>query len=237
LPNNSKSIRELTLRPLLISLFSLVVVFLIYQLWHSTRQTPDTLPGNFIPEFALPVINAYPLKPADKNLLPPLPLEVVPPARLTNWRYMLETLLEQHLTTGLRSGAITLVIHHQTKRSFILESPLINLAGIDVEALQLNARIRKLTDISGEVLYQVITYTTDEHGMPQQHKVESYDMRSSRRKLYPPAAERNVRIRTGQRVSHAQLRIRASFKGRVEIEQPALRGVIRKKKNEKNNTR
>ncbi|MDD4101040.1 MAG: hypothetical protein PHU80_00215, partial [Kiritimatiellae bacterium] len=184
-------------------------------------------PALIVPEFDLPAIAAYPLVPPDKNLLPPLPLSPAPPERFENWRYALDNLSRQTFQTGLRSGASTLVVHHHENHKFSLESPLIRLDGVALKALRLRGLLRKHEDFKGSVFYQVITYTRDNEGEPRQHRVEPYEMRTSRRRLSPPGAERDVRIKIPKVASHARFRIEANFEGTLEIEQPYLTGDVK----------
>ena len=103
-----------------------------------------------------------------------------------------------------------------------MESPLINLAGIKLQALRMRGRLRKHASFDGTVLYQLVTYKRGRDGEPVQHKVDPFEMRTSRRKLTPPGAERDVRVKIPQSVSHARFRIEADFVGMLELEQPYL---------------
>jgi predicted phosphodiesterase len=175
-----------------------------------------------VPDFELPVIAAYPLIPPDKNLLPPLPVSTSTPERFENWRYAIDNLNEQSFQTGLRDSETTLLVRHKNRHSFFMESPLVNLDGIKLQALRMRGRLRKHAGFDGTVLYQLVTYKRGHDGEPVQHKVDPFEMRTSRRKLTPPGAERDVRIKIPQSVSHARFRIEADFTGVLELEQPYL---------------
>ncbi len=182
------------------------------------------IPRLSVPDFELPAIAAYPLMPPDKNLLPPLPVSPSPPERFTNWRYALDNLAKQSFQNGLRDGASTLVVRHHGIQNFSMESPLINLDGISLKSLRLRGLLRKHDGFNGSVFYQVVTYTRGRDGEPRQHRTEPFEMRTARRKMSPPGAERDVRIKIPKAVSHARFRIEASFEGTLEIEQPHLTG-------------
>ena len=47
-------------------------------------------------------------------------------------------------------------------------------------------------------------------------------MRSAKRKLSPPGAERDVSIKLREQITHLRFRIEADFTGTLEIEQPFL---------------
>ena len=161
-------------------------------------------------------------KETGKNLLPLLPESLNPDGSLKDWQTTLEDRTLQTFSIGLRDAASTLCIHHANTRKAILESPLIELSGSGIRDLRLRARVRKPEPFSGTVLYQVIMYTPDQDGKPKQSRVKDFEMLTSKRKLSPPGADRDVKIPLVRSVTHARLRIEASFEGTLEIEQPFL---------------
>jgi predicted phosphodiesterase len=175
-----------------------------------------------VPPFDLPPLAAYPLTPPDKNLLPPLPPALNPDGRLEGWRYAFEDRGRQRFSTGLRDGATTLCINNASRCKAQLESPLIELAGSDLRAVRLYGRLRKPALFSGTVFYQLVTYTTGPDGAPAQRGAQPFEMRTSKRKLSPPGAERDVGIKLGRQVTYLRFRIEADFEGVLEIEQPRL---------------
>jgi len=186
------------------------------------RASPHAPLAISVPAFDLPSVAAYPLTPPGKNLLPPLPETFSPDSRLAGWRYAFEDRNQQTFGMGLREAALTLRIRNTGPHKAQLESPLINLAGTEIRALRLRGRIRKPEPFSGTVFYQLITYTTSPDGSLQQDRVDTYEMRASKRKLSPPGAERDVRIRLARHVTHVRFRLEAVFEGTLEIEQPCL---------------
>ncbi len=174
-----------------------------------------------MPPFDLPSCNAYPLTPG-KNLLPSLPHALNPDGRIEGWRYAFEDRTQQTFATGLRDGAITLCIRNAGPCKAQLESPLINLAGTQLHALRLRGQIRKSDVFSGTVLYQLVTYTTQQDNTLVQVATSSFDVRDSRRKTSTPAAALNRKIDLTMRVTHIRFRVEADFTGTLELEQPTL---------------
>jgi len=186
------------------------------------RGTGQTSLAVSVPAFDLPALAAYPLAPPDKNLLPPLPDSLTPDGRLAGWRYAFEDRTQQAFSMGLRQASLTLRIRNTGTRKAQLESPLIDLAGTGIRNLRLRGRIRKSEPFSGTVFYQLLSYTASPDGSLRQSRVDAYEMRTSKRKLSPPAAERDVGIRLVRPVTHVRFCIEAAFDGTLEIEQPCL---------------
>lgn len=185
------------------------------------RHTQTPL-ATTIPATDLPTLHAYPLTPRDKNMLPPLPPALSQDGRLAGWRYAFEDRQAQYFHSGLRDNTTTLCIHNQKRLKAQLESPLLNLAGTQLTAVRLQARIRKPDSFNGTVVYQVITYSTDANGNYHQQALHPFEMRSAKKRLTPPGAERNVGIRLNRQTTHLRLRIECDFSGQLEIEQPAI---------------
>lgn len=156
------------------------------------------------------------------NLLPPLPETLNADGAFKDWHLTLEDRTRQTLSIGLRDAASTLCIHHTNTCKAILESPLIALRGSGIRNVRLRARVRKPEPFSGTVSYHVIMYTPDQDGTPKQSRVKDFEMLTSKRKLSPPGADRDVRIPLVRSITHARLRIEATFEGTLEIEQPTL---------------
>ena len=175
-----------------------------------------------VPPYDPPPLAAYPLAPYDKNLLPLLPPALDDNGRLQGWRYAFEDRSKQTFRTGLRDGKTTLLIINSSACKARLESPLINLAGAGLHAVRMRGRIRKPEPFSGTVFYQVVLYTTAPDGSQHQVHMEPFEMRSTKRKLSPPGAERNVSIKLSKQITHLRFRVEADFTGTLEIEQPFL---------------
>jgi predicted phosphodiesterase len=175
-----------------------------------------------VPPFDLTPLAAYPLIPPGKNLLPPLPPSLNPDGRLEGWRYAFDDRGKQRFRTGLRDGATTLCIDHGARCKARLESPLIDLAGTGLRTVRLQGRLRRTDAFSGTVFYQLVTYTTGADGTPVQRSVQPFEMRTAKRKLSTPGAERDVAIKLGKQLTHLRFRIEADFEGTLEIEQPRL---------------
>ena len=84
--------------------------------------------------------------------------------------------------------------------------------------------VRKPERFEGTVFYQLVTYGTGPDGTPVPRKTEPFEMRTAKRKVSTPAAERDVRIPLTRQVTHVRFRIEAAFDGTLEIEQPQLTG-------------
>ncbi|HRR33859.1 MAG TPA: metallophosphoesterase family protein [Kiritimatiellia bacterium] len=175
-----------------------------------------------VPSYDPPALAAFPLAPPDKNLLPPLPPTLDENGRLGSWRYSFEDRSRQTFSTGLRDGKTTLRIINTSACKAQVESPLINLAGTGLRKIRLRGRIRKPDPFSGTVFYQVVLYTTTPDDKLSQVAIKPFEMRTARRKLSTPGAERDVAIDLGRQITHLRFRIEADFKGTLEIEQPSL---------------
>lgn len=175
-----------------------------------------------VPPYDPPALAAYPLVPHDKNLLPLLPPALDDNGRLEGWRYAFEDRSRQTFSTGLRDSKTTLLILNTSACKAQVESPLINLAGTGLRKVRMRGRIRKPDLFSGTVFFQVMLYTTAPDGVPRQAAVKPFEMRSAKRKLSTPGAERDVAIELGRQITHLRLRIEADFAGTLEIEQPFL---------------
>ena len=186
------------------------------------RTTVSPVLAITVPAFDLPSLAAYPLTPPDKNLLPPLPVDLNPEGRLEGWRYAFEDRSKQTFSVGLRDAATTLRITNRGARKAQLESPLINLAGTDIRALRLRGKIRKSDDFSGTAFYQLIAYTTRPDGTQEQSKIDSFEVRDARRKDGTPSAAVNRKIALAKKMTHVRFRIETSFDGTLEISQPIL---------------
>ncbi len=177
-----------------------------------------------IPDFDLSSLNAYPLAPPDKNLLPTLPATLSSGARMEGWRYAFDDRTKQSFSAALRDGALLLSVRNAGPYRVRLESPLINLAGTQLHALRLRGRIRKPGVFSGTVFYQLVTYTTESDGTLALGSTHSFEVRDNKRKAPIPTGTLNRKIELGKTVSHVRFRIEASFDGTLEIEQPLLAG-------------
>ena len=195
---------------------------------HARREAAQRVLAVSIPDFDLPSLNAYPLTPPDKNLLPTLPATLSSGARIEGWRYAFDDRTKQSFSAALRDGALLLGIRNAGPYRIRLESPLINLAGTQLHALRLRGRIRKPEAFSGTVFYQLVTYTTESDGTLALGSTHSFEVRDSKRKTPTLTGALNRKVELGKTVSHVRFRIEATFDGTLEIEQPQLAGEFNK---------
>ena len=177
-----------------------------------------------VTNFDLPSLNAYPLTPPDKNLLPALPASLSPDGRLAGWRYAFDDRSKQRLGTAPHDGAPLLCITNAGPFRVQLESPLINLAGTQLHALRLRGCVCKSDGFSGKVFYQLVTYTTEPDDTLALGATHSFEVRNIKRKSPKQIASLSRKIELGKNVSHVRFRIEAAFGGTLEIEQPQLTG-------------
>jgi predicted phosphodiesterase len=206
----------------LLALVAVMAVAAGVTVFHARRSAPLQTLAVSVPPFDLAALAAYPLTPPDKNLLPVLPPSLNPDGRLENWRYAFEDRRQQIFSTGLRDGATTLCINNATRCKAQLESPLIDLSGTGLRAVRLRGRIRKPEPFEGTVFYQLAVYSAGPDGAPAQNRVHPFEMRTPKRKLSTPGADRDVRIPIDKKTTHVRFRIDADFTGALEIEQPRL---------------
>ncbi len=174
-----------------------------------------------VPDYDLPSLNAYPLLPADRNLLPPLPAFVAPGERLAGWRYALESRDRQSLGTGLRDGAISLRITHRGAAGIRLDSPLINLAGTGLRTLRVRGKLRREEGVAGTAFFQIITYATLPDQTQEPRTTISHEIRGGRGAAAGHGAL-NRKITLPRNTTHVRFRMEAEFDGVLELEQPSL---------------
>lgn len=174
-----------------------------------------------VPDYDIPSLNAYPLAPADKNLLPALPALIADDGRLPGWRYALEDRTRQTFNTALRDGSICLRVSSAGAGEVRLESPLVNLAGTNLRSLRLRGRLHKFAGFSGTVFFQLLTYGTRPDQTQEQRSVISYEVRGAR-SLTDSAGAINRKIDLPKGTTHVRFRLEADFDGTLELEQPAL---------------
>lgn len=181
-----------------------------------------------VPVFELPSLNAYPLVPADKNLLPELPTVINSDGRMPGWRYAFDDRTQQSFHTGLRDGATTLLVRNADICKIKLETPLINLAGTQLHSLRLRGQIGKQDAFSGTVFYQLVTYTTQPDDTITLGATYSFEVRDAKGKTAPSTASLSRKIELSKRTSYVRFRIDATFKGTLEIQQALLTAETRK---------
>lgn len=184
------------------------------------RSAPKETLAIAVPEFDLPSLNAYPIIPSDKNLLPALTATLGADGQMAGWRYAFEDRTRQSFSTALRDGGLLLCIRNAGPCRAQLESPLINLAGTGLRALRLRGRICKSEDFSGTVFYQLVTYIQQPDGALKQSATLSHEVRGSKAKS--PFSSLSRKLELGKNVSHVRFRVDAAFSGTLEIEQPQL---------------
>ena len=174
-----------------------------------------------VPDYDIPSLHAYPVLPADKNLLPALPALIPADGRLPGWRYALEDRTRQSFDTALRDGSICLRIAHKGEGKVRLESPLINLAGTGLRSLRLRGRLHRLDGFSGTVFFQLAAYATRPDQAQEQRAVFSHEVRGSKsRSDSLGSLSRKIDLPAG--TTHVRFRMDADFDGTIELEQPSL---------------
>jgi len=186
-----------------------------------------------VPNYELPSLNAYPLVPEEKNLLPELPTVINSDGRMPGWRYAFEDRTRQSFHTGLRDGATTLLIRNKETGRIQIETPLINLAGTQLHALRLRGRIGKQDAFDGTVFYQLVTYVLQPDDTITLGPTYSFEVRDAKGKASAPTALLTRKIELGKRTSYVRFRIDASFKGTLEIQQTLLTAEPHKPANAK----
>ena len=192
--------------------------FAVYRAEGTATDAPFAI---HVPDYDIPSLNAYPLVPADKNMLPALPTLIGPDGRLSGWRYDLQDRGSQLLDTGLRDGAITLRANHTKARELRLESPLINLSGTKLRSLRLSGRTHRLDSFAGSVSFQLVTYAALPDQTLEQRAVFSHELRGSKGKN-DSIGSLSRKINLPKSTTHVRFRMLADFKGTLDLEQPTL---------------
>lgn len=201
------------------SLFALGAAGLaLFRAERAATQTPLAVS---VPDYDIPSLNAYPLVPADKNLLPAFPAIASAGERLEGWRYAFEDRNRQAFETGLREGAISLRFTHKGPGKLRLESPLINLAGTRLRALRLRGRVRRSEGFSGAAFFQLVTYATLPDQSQEPRTTVSYEVREGKSKE-GGLCSLNRKIELPKNTTHVRFRVEADFDGTMELEPPSL---------------
>jgi hypothetical protein len=188
-------------------------------------------------------INAYPLMPPDRNLLPEFPSALEADGRISGWRYCAsqpQPYLADHvgetnalrygtsgkqqplIATDRRNDVAMLCITHHDSAQWTLESPLITLAGTQIQSVRMHGRMwRNEGRFIGTVMFQLVTYAEKDDGTLEQVAVNSFDARSMRGEP-DGILGRNRKIDFPKRVTHLRFRVEATFWGVLELEQPVL---------------
>ena len=180
-----------------------------------------------VPDYELEPIHAYPLVPPDKNLLPAFP-EIYGPVengeRILGWRYSTsDTKRLTELFHNLDCGTAKplLQIEHSDSSRFTLESPLIVLAGTQIQSVRMRGRVWRDEAFDGTVMFLLVTYAEKEDGTLEQVAVHSFEPRNTKGEKQG-AFSLSRKIDFPKRVTHLRFRVEATFKGMLEIEQPVL---------------
>jgi len=197
-----------------------VAVFMWMQIQKEVE--PKTVTG-FIPAQELPVVQAPVASLQESNLLPALPQTITPEGMVPGWRYRVEEGPLQHVSTGLRSGAITTCFTHDQFLRLEFSSPFIALSGPDNQAMRIRSRVRRSDDFNGTVGVTLFMLTKKEDGTYEPLKTSSFDVRDSRGEP-AGALSLNRKITLAKRATHIQFSIVTTFKGTLDIEQPVLIG-------------
>jgi len=173
-----------------------------------------------IPDRELETLNAYPLVPADRNLLPAFQADWQLPidGPLPGWRFRASGTQSWGMWTESRNGVVWLGMILGAFRQFTLESPLISLAGTQVQSVRMRGRVQKP---DGSVMFQLITYAEQEDGTLEQIAVNSFEPRDTRGE--PSGTfSLNRKINIPVRTTHLRFCIETPRMYSFEIEQPVL---------------
>ena len=201
-------------------------VFTMLHFRHQARyRSPSVV---MVPDYELEPLNAYPLVPPDKNLLPEFLFSsdfdfMEKDGYIPGWRYHTSDAdqLNVVFTVTCDTWKKLLRIEHSDAARFTLESPLIMLAGTQFQSVRMRGRVRRNDDFEGTVMFQLVTYEEKPDGTLEQIAVNSFEPRDTRGE--PPGAfSLNRKIDFSKRVTHLRFRVEATFKGLLGIEQPVL---------------
>ena len=206
---------------------AVIIISLAAGLWLLQRVAKERAAANMtlmIPEGRMQTINAYPLvSGGHRNFLQTIPASLILGTALPGWRYIVENKKEQQITTANYIQENQLIITHSRPHKFILESPLINLAGTGLTYIRMKGRIRKVTRFKGNVFYQLHSYTQNKDGSRERSKVDSFEVRG-RSNEGPDVAAITRKIKLNKNTSYIRLRVEADFQGTLELRQPELFG-------------
>jgi len=191
----------------------------VFTLLHFRRVSQPV--AAMVPGHELDALNAYPLVPPDKNLLPELPSALGADGRIPGWRNGSLDRALLHIATDNRGGAAVLRVTHDAPMQWNLESPLIALAGTQIQSVRMRGRVRHGDGFDGTVMFQLVTVEAKPDGTMEQVAMSSYEPRDTRGG--PPGTfSLNRKIDFPKRVTHLRFRVEATSRGTLEIEQPFL---------------
>lgn len=176
-----------------------------------------------IPVERMPLIQPRGNGLAEDNFLLPLPAAVQPGEAIEGWRYTLSDRRQQRISAAASASGNTLLIHSDTPRQIVLESPLVRIDGTGLEHLRVAGRIRKLGGFSGTLSYQLQSYSEQPDGTLTPAKLDAFEVRG-RTNAGPDFAAISRKIRLNRDTSHVRFSIKAEFTGALELHPPRLFG-------------
>ncbi|MCL2103618.1 MAG: metallophosphatase family protein [Kiritimatiellaeota bacterium] len=191
-------------------------VFTMLHFRHQARyRSPSVV---MVPDYDLMPLNAYPLVPPDKNLLPEFPSVIGGDKIIPGWRYGTSDKQNLGIGTTNYNGVAVLDIWYWDRQSFSLESPLISLAGTQIQSVRIRGRV---FHPEHPVLFLLVTYAEKDDGTLEQLATDNFEVRNTRGER-PNTFSINRKVNFSKRVTHLQFRAEARFKGGLVIEQPVL---------------
>ncbi|MDA3926985.1 MAG: metallophosphoesterase family protein [Kiritimatiellae bacterium] len=208
-------------RFLIIAILLITLVSTTYLIHRSVRTAKASIVTLMMPEGRMQSINAYSIKSTQSNFLKKIPSAIVTGTPIAGWRYIFENKNEQKIEPAPHISGNQLIITHSTPHKFILESPIINLAGTTINSIRMKGRIRKAEGFEGNVFYQLHSYFQTKDGSTKRAKVDSFEVRGRSNEGADVAAITR-KIKLNKNTSHISLRIEADFKGSLELRQPEV---------------
>ena len=207
----------------LLLLLLMMIPILNYRTVRVSRSAQRHAQSPFVrvPDYELSPIHAYPLTPPDKNLLPDFPPALGADGRVAGWCYGIGDKQRQRVTADSRDGAAALRVAHDGSARFSLESPRIALTGTQMQAARMQGRVRRDEGFDGTVMFHLVAEAEGADGTFEQVSLNSFEARPVKGE---PSGTLGLsrKVEFPKRVTHLRLRMEATFKGVLMIEQPSL---------------
>ena len=195
-----------------------------YVAWsHASRQVEQLAISMEFPakEITLPMLNAYPLVPRQRNLLEPFPGQL-DAGVLPGWRYRINDRATQALSIALVNHEPLLHIAHQGVHEFCLLSPYITLTGTRLKSLRMVGRMQKGTGFDGAVSIACVAFVEQADGKLEQLATVQHEIRNAKSALKDGIFSVNRKIDLPRRATHVRVELNGRFNGVCELFAPQL---------------
>lgn len=195
-----------------------------YMAWtHASRQVEQLAIGVEFPakEVTLPMLNAYPLVPLQRNLLESFPGQL-DAGILTGWRYRIADRAKQTLSITRVNHEALLRIDHQGRHEFCLISPYITLTGTRIKSLRMVGRMQKGAGFDGAVSMACVAFAEQPDGKLEQIATVQHEIRNAKSAVKEGIFSVNRKVDLPRRATHIRVELNGRFSGTCTLFAPQV---------------